>query len=524
MNPNSLKNLRPFDTKTGRQAGLIGGVKSAEARRKKKTMSEIAGKIASADIKDPKLRSQLQAQYGLEEEELINNSLVTARVFQEAVNGSMRAIEKWQEISQAGNEDETVYEIPARAIGKAFVDINRNIRPNVKYVFKGGRGGLKSSYISLKIIELLKNNMNVHACVIRKVGATLKDSVYAQIQWAVNELGLSDEFEFMKSPLEVIYKKTGQKIYFRGSDDPVKLKSIKPEFGYIGILWKEEWDQFAGPSEDRSINQSVLRGGDVAYEFCSFNPPRSKENWVNKQELEADDRRVFHSSSYLEAPKEWLGKRFIDDAEHLKEVNPQAYEHEYLGIANGDGGSVFEFLDLREITDEEIKNMDRLYAGVDWGYYPDPYAFILCSYDPARERVYIIDEFYENKLKNSDTAEWIKYNHAELLETDILQYGIICDSAEQKSIVDYQDLGIWNAKSAYKPPGSVSYGMKWLCGKTIVIDRNRTPNAFREITAYEYERDKDGNVISGYPDADNHTIDALRYALSPVFMRHFHSA
>ena len=524
MNPASLANLRPFDSKTGRQAGLKGCVITNEKRRRKKTMAEIASKIASADIKDPKLRAQLQAQYGLEEEELINDSLVTARVFQEAVNGSMRAIEKWQEISQVGAEEDKEYELPARVIGKAFVDVNRNIKPNIKYVFKGGRGGLKSSYISLKIIELLKNHLNIHACVIRKVGATLKDSVYAQMQWAINELGLTEEFEFKKSPLEIVYKKTGQRIYFRGSDDPVKLKSIKPEFGYIGILWKEEWDQFSGPAEDRSINQSVLRGGDIAYEFCSFNPPKSKENWVNKQELEPNDKRVIHSSCYTEAPREWLGQRFLDDAEHLKEVNPDAYEHEYLGIANGDGGNVFEFLELRDIADDEIENMPNLYAGVDWGYYPDPYAFILCSYDPAREKIYIIDEYVAQKKKNSETAEWIKENHGELLEGDVLQYGIICDSAEKKSVVDYSDLGIWNAKAAWKPPGCVSYSMKWLQGKTIVIDPKRTPYAYKEIVEYEYERDKDDNVLSGYPDENNHCIDALRYALSPVYMRHFNSA
>lgn len=456
MNPNSLANLRSFDTKTGRQAGILGGKKSGEARRKKRTMAEIASKIASADIKDPKLRAQLQAQYGLEEEELINDSIVTARVFQEAAKGNLRAIEKWQEISQVQTEEDAEYELPARSLGSAFVDINRKIKPNIKYVFKGGRGGLKSTYISLKIVELIKNHSQLHACIVRKVAATLKDSVYAQMQWAINELGLSDEFECKKSPLEIVYKKTGQRIFFRGSDDPVKLKSIKPEFGYIGILWKEEWDQLDGPSEDRSINQSVLRGGDISYEFCSFNPPKSKENWVNKQEQEPNDKRVIHSSCYTDAPPEWLGKKFIEDAEHLKEVNPDAYEHEYLGIANGDGGNVFEYLEIRDITDDEIKNFDRLYAGVDWGYYPDPFAFVLCYYDAAREKIYILDEYVVQKQRNVETGQWIMDNHGELLEGDVLQYGIICDSAEKKSVVDYIDMGIWNAKLAYKPPGSVS--------------------------------------------------------------------
>ena len=155
--------------------------------------------------------------------------------------------------------------------------------------------------------------------------------------------------------------------------------------------------------------------------------------------------------------------------------------------------------------------MDKIYQGVDWGWFPDPYAFIRAYYDHARETIYLIDEHYANKEPNTVTADWIKdkgYN----------DYCIICDSAEKKSVNDYRDLGVFS-RAAVKGPGSVEYGMKWLQKRKIVIDRRRTPNAYEELTRYEYERDKDGNIISGYPDADNHIIDALRYAFEPVFMR-----
>ena len=453
---------------------------------------------------------------------MTNNALITAGIYRAAVGGSMSAVDKWQELTEASGSDDKLYELPARVLGSAFVDINRRMVPNVSYRFKGGRGGLKSSFISLKIPEILKNNPNMHACIVRKVAGTLKDSVYSQMKWAINELGLNDEFDFKTNPLEIRLRKTGQITYFRGCDDPMKLKSIKPPFGYIGILWKEELDQLAGPEEERSVNQSVLRGGDISYDLASYNPPKSKSNWVNRDELIPNEHRVIHSSSYLQAPPEWLGTKFLDDAEHLKEVNPEAYEHEYLGVANGEGGQIFEYVEPREITPAEIANMDRLYAGVDWGYYPDYYAFILCHYDPAREKVYVIDEHCVNKASNRETSEWLLKNH----EMDIraCQYGVICDSAEPKSIADYVDLGVYNAKGAYKPIGSVEYGMKWLQRRTIVIDPKRTPYAFKEITSYEYERDKDGNVISGYPDHDNHCIDALRYSLSPLFMRRFTQA
>ena len=332
-----------------------------------------------------------------------------------------------------------------------------------------------------------------------------------------HELGLSDEFECKVSPLEIKYKKTGQIIYFRGLDDETKLKSIKPPFGYIGILWKEEKDQMKGDAQERSVNQSVLRGGNESYDFSSYNPPKSKSNWVNKIKLQPNPRRVIHHSHYKDAPPQWLGEKFINDAEHLKEVNPEAYEHEYDGVANGDGGNVFEYLELREITDEEISHMDRIYQGVDWGWYPDAYAFIRAYYDSTNETIYLIDENYVHKSSNEITAEWIKENGYD-------DYVITCDSNENKSVYDYRDRGL-PARSAIKGPGSVEYGFKWLQRRKIVIDHRRTPNAYNEFTQYEYDRDKEGNVISGYPEGqDDHTIAALRYAFEPFFNQRGNSA
>lgn len=411
---------------------------------------------------------------------------------------------------------EKIYELPARVLGKAFVDLNRQIQPNIAYVLEGGRGSLKSSFWEFKIIEIIKNNPLVHACITRQIAGTLKDSVYAGMKWAINELGLADEFEYKVSPLEIKYKKTGQTIYFRGLDDETKLKSIKPEFGYIGILWKEEKDQMKGPEAERSVNQSVLRGGDLSWDFSSYNPPKSKNAWVHKEKLVPNPNRVIHQSTYLEAPAEWLGKKFIDDAEHLKEVNPSAYEHEYLGIPNGDGGNVFEYLEVREITDEEIGRMDKIYQGVDFGWYPDQFAFLRTHYDSAREKIYIIDELYVNKWSNKQTAEWIKSKGYD-------DFRIICDSAEPKSIGDYKDVGL-PARGAAKGPGSVDYGFKWLQSRTIVIDPKRTPHTYEEIVGYEYERDKNGNVISGYPDEKDHAISALRYAYEQHFNRRGNSA
>jgi PBSX family phage terminase large subunit len=426
------------------------------------------------------------------------------------IKESQEAQRKAEEEARRAGE----YHMDLDIIADVFHPMIRDVRRgnHTEYILPGGRGSTKSSGISCIIPELLRNNPDMHALVLRKVGNTIKDSVYAQLKWAISKQKLDKDFRFKTSPFEITYKPTGQKIYFRGADDPLKIKSIKPEFGYIGIIWFEELDQFSGPEEVRNIQQSAIRGGDKAYKFKSFNPPRSKNNWANEYTEEAefkDDAAVVVHSTYKDVPKEWLGEQFLNDAEHLKDVNPDAYENEYMGVANGNGGNVFEYIEERTITDEEISQMDRIYAGVDFGWYPDQYCYLRTYYDAAREKIYLIDELYVNKWSNDKTAKWIKQKGYD-------DYTMICDSAEPKSINDYRDEGL-PARGAVKGPGSIEYGFKFLQTKTIVMDPNRTPNACKEIKAYEYPRDKDGNIISGYVDGNDHAISALRYAYEPLF-------
>lgn len=511
------QNLIPVRTASeAREKGQKGGIASGEARRAKKTRRELALQIANAQIKNNAIKQMVKVNTGLDDDDITGDAAVVNGLYTAALNGDVKAYDRWEQLTADQSSDNEKYELPARVIGESFVRINRQIKPNMTYVFEGGRGSTKSSFISLKIIELLKNNPNMHACIVRKVAGTLRDSVYAQMLWAINELGLNDEFDNTVSPLELTYKKTKQKIYFRGCDDPIKLKGIKTTFGYVGILWKEEKDQLAGEAEERNVNQSVLRGGDKSYDFSSYNPPKSKSNWVNKAKEVPNENRVIHHSTYETVDDEWLGQKFINDAEHLREINKEAYDHEYLGIPNGNGGNVFEYLEIRTITDEEIKTFDRIYQGVDWGWYPDIFAFKRLYVDVARKKIYHIAEITGNKLKNESTAQMIK-------DAGYDDYMITCDSAEPKSVNDYRDIGL-PARSAIKGPGSVDYGMKFLQGYTHVIDPKRTPVTYKEYTEYEYERDKNGDVISGYPDENNHTIDADRYALECLFNKRGTSA
>nr|DAH28719.1 MAG TPA: terminase large subunit [Caudoviricetes sp.] len=400
-------------------------------------------------------------------------------------------------------------------ISPAFVEPHRAVKAHEvsEVVSKGGRASTKSSWISVELVLLILKNPQIHACVFRKYGNTLRTTVYAQVVWAIAQLGLTRKFRCTVSPMECVYIPTGQKIMFFGMDDPGKVKSIKVPFGYIGVDWFEELDQFDGPEQIRNVEQSTLRGGPFSMTFKSFNPPAMARNWANRYALEEKPGKLVHHSTYLTTPPEWLGPRFLADAEHLKATNPTAYRHEYLGEVVGSGTQVFENLQLRDISDEELSQFDRITNGVDWGWYPDPWAWNRMHYDAARRTLYLFSELTRHRTSNQDTAALLM----ELIPQDEL---VIADSAEEKSVSDYKAFGL-NCRASEKGPGSVAYSMKWLQSLTaIVIDPGRCPDTAREFTEYEYERDpKTNEVMEGYPDVANHHIDAVRYGTNRIWKR-----
>ncbi len=400
----------------------------------------------------------------------------------------------------------------SKALAPAFWSLHRDIQQHghTFYWLKGGRGSGKSSFISLEILLVLLRHKDRHAVILRKVGRSLKTSVYAQIQWAIECLGLMDTGLFIckKSPLEIIYRPTGQILYFFGVDDPMKIKSIKPPNGYIGIVWLEEADQFLGMDEIRNLNQSLLRGGKEYIEFVSFNPPKSRDHWINAELFVDDAARLVHASTYRDMPVAWLGEQFFLEAEKLKAHNERAYRHEYLGEATGTGGAVFENVADRRMTDAETAAFGRVYHGLDFGFAVDPLAFLSCAYDRKREDVYIFEEIYEQRLSNSRATARIRPLAG--------QNVIYADSAEPKSIAEMKGLGL-RIFGARKGRDSVAHGIKWLQDRAhIYIDKVRCPHTYREFVTYAYERNREGQFISAYPDRNNHAIDAARYALGEV--------
>ena len=378
------------------------------------------------------------------------------------------------------------------------------------YVLKGGRSSGKSTTAAIELIlELVKNPITI-LCV-RKVGNTLSESCYEQLKEAISMLGMDRYFKLNQSPLKITYKPRGNSIIFRGADDPAKIKSIKMSKFPITVLWIEELAEFKTEEEVSTIVLSILRAkleGGLNYKIIySYNPPKRKQSWVNKvfESVIQPNHVYLHKSTYLDNP--YISDDFILEAEHIRQVKPLKYRHEYLGEPIGSGVVPFDNLEFKELSDEEVKNFDNIRMGLDWGYATDPLACVRLHYDKTRRKIYIFDEIYRVKMSNREAADEIK-------RRGWIDSRIICDSAEPKSIEEMRGYGL-RCDGAKKGQGSVEYGEKWLDDlDAIVIDPKRCPNATMEFENIDYDTDKDGNVLSRLVDRDNHIIDATRYALT----------
>lgn len=426
----------------------------------------------------------------------------------------------------------------------SHIDIKEHIAPvyhalhdditEGKYVYHylpGGRGSGKSSFCALELVyQIMADPEHIsNALVVRKYAVTLRQSVFATIQWAIEVLGVSEYWRSTVTPMRFIYQ-TGQEIRLTGLDDPQKLKSLKATRGYYRFLWGEEFCELSGEMEVRNLQQSVLRGGDRFTVLYSFNPPISSANWCNQWIQRPDDRAITLQTDYTMVPASWLGFEFIAEAERLKTVNERAYLHEYMGIPTGSGSEVFENLEVRKIEDNEISG--QVYAGLDFGFSKDPCCFLRVSYSPKTETIYVLSEIYKAGLQNSTLADMIidhgyqysgSYHYDGLSGTRYRERQVIyADSADPKSIADLKDFGL-KVKPCTKFGGCVAYRIRWLQHRKIIVDPVRTPETARELQNYSFDTDrKTGEVLSSLPDKDNHSIDSLAYALDrPVYSKKY---
>lgn len=401
----------------------------------------------------------------------------------------------------------------SQLIPSHFHDLWRATKDNsiLNIIAKGGRGSGKSSDTAIIIAQLIMR-YPVNALILRKIDNTLASSVFEQIKWAINEMQVSHLFQVKVSPMEIIYKPRGNKMIFRGAQNPERIKSLKDARFPFTIAWIEELAEFKTEDEVTTITNSLLRGeldDGLFYKFYyTYNPPKRKQSWVNKKYETSfqPDNTFVHHSTYINNP--YIAKEFIKEAEGARERNEMRYRWEYLGEAIGSGVVPFNNLQIESIPQDLYDTFDNIRNAVDFGYATDPLAFVRWHYDKKKRIIYATDEYYGVQISNREFADWL---HKKGYQSD----DIYADSAEPKSIAELKkEHGIKRIKGVKKGKDSVEYGEQWLDDlQAIVIDPKRTPNIAREFENIDYQTDKDGNVKPRLEDKDNHTIDATRYAL-----------
>ena len=408
----------------------------------------------------------------------------------------------------------------------------------------GGRMSGKSSAISLEVAGGMMSHPDRSALVFLKVGRYIREGVYEQMLWALDKLGVADEWDCTVSPPRMVRRDTGQAIVFRGCDKAGKTKAIKAPAGtYFAYQWFEELDQFSGMAEVRSLQQSLTRGpGDAPFfRFYSFNPPRSKASWTLAEETRrlAAGMPVWRST-YLDMPPEWVPDAARADAEALRLADEASWRHEYMGEAVGFGAEVFPRAVVREPAEDEVRGIDLHVYGVDWGFAADPFVWLHAGYCRATRTLYVLDELSGHGMTNAESGREVLgrmsraryergYEPADPRLADRAARDaphllwaaepfaeVWCDSAEPKSVEDFRQLGIRAVGAPKQGAHSIRSGVRWLQQRAAIVVDPSCELAARELTAYQYELTADGEVTGRLPDRDNHAIDALRYACATL--------
>ncbi|EIA22478.1 Phage terminase large subunit [Candidatus Arthromitus sp. SFB-1] len=378
-------------------------------------------------------------------------------------------------------------------------------------VVKGSRASKKSKTTALYYIVNLVKHPKANLLVVRKTYRTLKDSCFTELKWAINRLGVQDYFDIKESPLEIIYIPTGQRIYFRGLDDPFKVTSITVEVGYLCWMWLEEAYEISN-EDDFNVLYESIRGSLDAAPFLfkqitlTLNPWNEK-HWIKKRFFDTkDDEILAMTTNYM--CNEWLDKSDLRVFETMRINNPKRYKVAGLGEWGIVDGLVYDnwveqSFDLNEVL--KISGIQSAF-GLDFGYTNDPSALFCGLIDNANKIIYVFDEMYQKSMSNEDI-----YN--EILKQGYAKERIIADSAEPKSIDRLRVLGLHRIRGARKGRDSVNNGIDYIQGFKIVI-HPKCVNFLIEINNYTWDVDKrTGQKINKPIDDFNHLMDAMRYAL-----------
>ena len=377
-------------------------------------------------------------------------------------------------------------------------------------VVKGGRGSKKSTTTALWIIYNMMKYPLANTLVIRRVFNTHKDSTYTQLKWASNVLGVSHLWKFSKSPLEATYVPTGQKILFRGLDDPMSITSITVEHGHLCWCWFEEAFQVMNEDDFNKVDMSIrgeLPKGYFKQITLSFNP-WSEKHWLKKRFFDAEDEDVLAITTNY-ACNEFLGEDDKKLFEKMKINNPRRYNIEGLGNWGIAEGLIYNNFEELDFDIEEIKKRENIKSafGLDFGYTNDATAFICSLIDLDNMEIFIFDEHYQKAMSNKMIADMIKYK-------GYAKERIVGDSSEPKSIDDIKRQGIYRIKGARKGKDSILNGIQYIQDFKIYV-HPKCENTIIELSNYVWDT-KEGNVINKPIDDYNHLMDALRYSLEDI--------
>lgn len=393
-------------------------------------------------------------------------------------------------------------------------------------VVKGGRGSKKSCTMALWLIYMIMKMPLANAVVIRRYFNTHRDSTFAQLKWAINQLGVKALWKTTMNPLELTYIPTGQKILFRGFDDPQSITSITVETGHLCWVWIEEAFQITDEEEFNKLDLSIrgqLPEGYFKQITFTFNP-WSENIWLKKRFFDAYERGERNNLFCLTT--NFLCNEFLDAADiavfdEMKEKNPRRYKIEGLGewgIAEGLVYNNWEELDfdvqkLKSMTDRYDYPIYQEIYGLDWGFSNDPTAMICSLVNEKAKEIFIYDEIYGYRMTNQQIANAIKAKGYD-------KCLIIADSSEPKSIEEVRQFGIQRIRPAKKGPDSVRAGIQKLQDYHIYV-HPRCSNTLVEFNNYVWDKDKDGRVLNDPIDDYNHALDAFRYSAEKIGLQNF---
>lgn len=400
-------------------------------------------------------------------------------------------------------------------VGKGYKDF-WNFKGRYR-VCKGSRGSKKSKTTALFFIYSMMKYPGANLLVVRKVYRTLKDSCFTDLKWAINILGVQDCWSVKESPLEIIYIPTGQKILFRGLDDPLKVTSITVETGNLCWAWIEEAYEINKEQDFNMLDESI-RGKieEPLYKqiTLTFNP-WNERHWLKKRFFDVEDENIMaKTTNYM--CNEWLDDSDKKLFEDMKKNNPRRYQVAGLGNWGIVEGLVYENWEEKEFDVNEISKRKGVKSafGLDFGYTNDPSAFFCGLIDVANKEIYVFDEIYKNAMKNRQIAE-------EIIRKGYGKEKIVADSQEPKSIDELYDLGLKGIRKSRKGRDSINNGVQYIQDYKIII-HPRCVNFITEISNYMWDKDKFDNPVNKPVDDFNHLMDAMRYALEsyskgPIF-------